>query len=66
MPYRTNKPWIIFELKVDSSCLEAIKQIKEKDYLKSFANYEGKILLIGINLNSKTKKHSVLIEEIYK
>ena len=66
VPYRTNKPGIIFELKVDSSCLEAIKQIKEKDYLKSFTNYEGKILLIGINLNSKTKKHSVLIEEVNK
>lgn len=35
-------------------------------YLKSFANYEGKILLIGINLNSKAKKHSVLIEEVNK
>ena len=66
VPYRTTKPGIIFELKVDSSPIEAIKQIKQKNYLESFNTYKGKILLIGINLDSKTKKHSVLIEEVNK
>ena len=64
VPYRTTKPGIIFELKVDSSPIDAIKQIKQKNYLESFNTYKGKILLIGINLDSKTKKHSVLIEEV--
>ena len=54
MPYRTTKPGIIFELKVDSSPIDAIKQIKQKNYLESFNTYKGKILLIGINLDSKT------------
>ena len=66
VPYRTTKPGIIFELKVDSSPIDAIKQIKQKNYLESFNTYKGKILLIGINLDSKTKKHSVLIEEVNK
>ena len=66
VPYRTTKPGIIFELKVDSSPIEAIKQIKQKNYLESFNTYKGKILLIGINLDSKTKKHTVLIEEVNK
>ncbi len=61
--YRTTKPGIIFELKVDSSPIEAIKQ---KNYLESFNTYKEKILLIGFNLDSKTKKHSVLIEEVNK
>ena len=64
--YRTTKPGIIFELKVDSSPIDAIKQIKQKNYLESFNTYKGKILLIGINLDSKTKKHTVLIEEVNK
>ena len=66
VPYRTTKPGIIFELKVDSSPIEAIKQIKQKNYLEAFNTYKGKILLIGINLDSKTKKHSVMIEEVNK
>ena len=66
VPYRITKPGIIFELKVDSSPIDAIKQIKQKNYLESFNTYKGKILLIGINLDSKTKKHSVLIEEVNK
>ena len=37
-----------------------------KNYLESFNTYKGKILLIGINLDSKTKKHSVLTEEVNK
>ena len=66
VPYRATKPGIIFELKVDSSPIDAIKQIKQKNYLESFNTYKGKILLIGNNLDSKTKKHSVLIGEVNK
>ncbi len=66
IPYRTTKPGIIFELKVDTNLVEAINQIKQKNYLEPFNTYKGKILLIGINLDSKTKKHSVLIEEVNK
>ncbi len=66
VPYKTNKPGMIFELKVDSKVETAIAQIKEKDYSSSFGDYHGDILLIGINLDSKTKKHQVLIEKIRK
>ena len=66
IPYRTTKPGIIFELKVDTNPIEAINQIKQRNYIEAFNTYKGKILLIGINLDSKTKKHSVLIEEVNK
>ena len=58
-----DKPAMITELKWNQSVQGAISQIKEKQYVKSLENYSGKILLIGINYDLKTKKHQCIIEE---
>ena len=42
----------------------ALKQIKEKNYPESLFKYSGKILLIGISYDKKTKEHQCVIEEI--
>ncbi len=58
-------PFII-ELKADDTCDNAIKQIKEKEYVNSLGNYKGKVLLIGIAYDSKTLKHECKIEVYQK
>ena len=64
IPKDNNHIPLIIELKVDTSSEDAIKQIKEKEYINSLNNYKGEVLLIGINYNSKTLKHSSKIEKI--
>ncbi len=58
-------PFII-ELKADDTVDNAIKQIKEKEYVNSLGDYKGKVLLIGIVYNSKTLKHECKIEVYQK
>lgn len=60
------KPALIIELKWDKSAHGAISQIKEKQYCKSLEEYEGAILLVGINYDKATKKHECIIEQITK
>ena len=38
-------------------------QIKDKKYMESLKNYHGNLLLVGINYDTKTKKHSCVIEK---
>lgn len=40
----------------------ALQQIKEKEYCQSLEEYEGNIILVGINYNKKTKIHECMIE----
>ena len=58
-----DKPAMVVELKWDKSSQGAIQQIKDKEYVKALQDYSGKILLVGINYNAKTKKHECMIEE---
>lgn len=60
---------IILELKVDHTAEEAIRQIKVKKYALCFEgkmagqkSYTGRLLLVGIAYDRKTKKHSCKIE----
>lgn len=41
-------------------------QIKDNKYPNSISRYIGKILLVGINYDKKTKKHQCIIEKIQK
>lgn len=59
----SDKPAMIVELKYNQSAEGAISQIKDKKYVNVFHGYEGKILLVGINYDKETKKHSCVIEE---
>ncbi len=60
----TSLPAMIVELKWSQTAEGAIKQIKEKDYPSLISEYTGDILLVGINYDEDTKKHSCKIEKI--
>ncbi len=55
---------IIIELKVDHSPDEAIKQIKDRNYVSTLNGYHGKVMLLGIAYDSKSLKHRSKIEYV--
>ena len=57
-----DKPALVIELKWDKDVRGALQQIKEKEYCQSLEEYEGNIILVGINYNKKTKIHECMIE----
>ena len=57
------KPAMIVELKYDQPAEGAIRQIKEKRYVKALESYRGNLLLVGINYDKEKKEHSCVIEE---
>lgn len=61
-----NKPALIVELKYDKSTDEAIEQIYDRKYAEELVDYTGKVLLVGVNYDSKNKEHNCVIEEIEK
>lgn len=62
--YFTDKPAMIVELKWNQDVQGAIAQIKKKNYTKALEDYHGKILLVGISYDKKTREHQCKIEEI--
>lgn len=61
-----NKPAVIMELKWDKSAKGTISQIKEKQYVDALKEYQGNLLLVGINYEKDTKTHTCVIEQAYK
>lgn len=59
----SDKPALLVELKCGTSADGAIAQIHEKNYVNSLKDYKGKILLVGINYDKKTKTHTCIIEQ---
>ena len=59
----SGKPAIVVELKYNKSAAAAINQIKERKYTQVFDGYCGEILLVGVNYNKESKKHSCVIEK---
>ena len=59
-------PAMIVELKYDSSAESAIGQIKEKQYMDCLKDYSGDVLLVGINYDKESKRHSCKIEKAKK
>lgn len=60
------KPALLIELKWNKSAEKAVSQEQSQQYWK-FAEkfgYTGKILLVGINYNTKTKQHTCRIKEM--
>ena len=51
------------ELKYDKSAEGAITQMKEKKYVESLKEYHGNLLLVGINYDKESKKHTCVIEK---
>jgi len=60
----TSLPAMIVELKWNETADSAIQQIKEKRYPAVLEGYVGDMVLVGINYNEKSKKHSCKIERI--
>ena len=58
-----DKPAVMIELKWDKSAEGAIQQIKNKEYIDALKDYQGDLLLAGINYDKKTKKHSCIIKK---
>jgi hypothetical protein len=59
----SDKPAMVVELKWDQSARGAIQQIKEKKYFSALEGHAGRILLVGINYDKKTKEHACVIEK---
>lgn len=59
-----DKPAVVIELKWNKSAKGAIDQIKEKQYIDALKDYEGNLLLAGINYDRESKKHTCMIEKM--
>ena len=62
--YTDEYPALVAELKWNQKAQTAISQIREKKYPQALLQYTGKVLLIGINYDKKTKTHSCRIEKM--
>lgn len=64
LPKRNSKlPILVVELKWNKSAEGAIRQIYNNNYADLLEGYGSRILLVGINYNERTKKHSCKIEQ---
>ena len=61
--YVSDYPALLIELKWNKNARTALEQIKEKKYPESLLAYTGRILLVGISYDKKTKLHQCVIEE---
>lgn len=59
-------PLILIELKWNRTEEGAIAQIKSRDYPQVLKDYGGNLLLVGINYDPKSKKHTCSIEAYKK
>ena len=57
---------MVIELEWNKFADTAIEQIKRRQYMDKIAEYSGKMLLVWINYDTETKKHSSIIEKIQK
>mgnify|MGYP000470726992 FL=1 len=64
--YKADYPALVVELKWNKSASTALAQIRAKHYTESIKEYTGRLLLVGINYDKKTKEHTCCIEETDK
>jgi hypothetical protein len=50
----TEKYVYIFEFKLNKTALEALKQIKEKEYFQRYKDTKKELYLIGVSFNTNT------------
>ena len=58
------KPAVVVELKWNKTEHAAIDQIKNRDYPNALKRFTDNILLVGINYDETTKKHTCKIERL--
>jgi hypothetical protein len=56
-------PIMVIELKVNKSAEGAISQIKNRNYPQVLEGFGSDILLVGVNYDEKSKKHTCVIEK---
>lgn len=59
----SSKPLMIIELKWNKTAECAVSQIKKQKYPEAWTGYGSQILLVGIDYDVKSKRHSCRIEE---
>jgi hypothetical protein len=57
---------MIVEMKMNKSADSAIDQIKNRNYPQALEDCGSDILLVGVNYDEKTKKHTCKIESFTK
>lgn len=55
---------MIVELKYNKDADTAMNQIKERRYNGQLKEYFGNLIMVGINYDRETKKHSCVIEKL--
>jgi hypothetical protein len=61
----TERPVIIVELKWNKSAANAVNQIIDKKYYEKYKSKGTYVLMVGINYDMTTKKHSCKIQRFY-
>ena len=61
--YFDKYPALVFEFKWNKTAQEAMNQIKDRHYQEALDQYQGDVLLVGVNYDEKTKKHDCIIEK---
>lgn len=59
-----DSPALVIELKYNQNVDSSIDQIKRKEYPAKVSEYTNDLLLVGINYNRETKKHTCRIEKL--
>ena len=54
------------QLKGDKTAEGAIAQNKRRQYSEGLSEYQGNLLLVGVNYDKKTREHTCVIEEFVK
>ncbi|SEA52566.1 PD-(D/E)XK nuclease superfamily protein [Pseudobutyrivibrio sp. ACV-2] len=62
----TADPALVIELKWNKTAEAAISQIENKNYPEIIKAFSGDILMVGINYDEKTKRHSCKINRLQK
>ena len=60
----SDKPAMIIELKWGQTVDSALRQVEERQYVKGLGEYQGEILLVGINYDKGKKEHQCKIKKI--
>lgn len=66
IPRKATDPTLVIELKWNKSDTAAIQQIKDRKYPSILKTRKGKIILVGVNYDEKTKVHTCKIETVTK
>jgi RecB family endonuclease NucS len=62
----SSMPIMVVELKWNKSAEGAIAQIKNRNYPQALEGFGRDILLVGVNYDEKSKKHTCIIENYTK